>query len=178
MKTFSSCVKVLAVSGLGGCAIVPDMPPDIALPMKEILLNAACELQDTLRTFDVPQFERFKARKWLITVALNPKTDTSLTPSAGLTRKVPPASNVARFITWAINSPGLQLDVKGQRSGGVAFTFKSPNLIDDKSLPCDFKNPSYHSLAQHLGIREWFERLMPCMPQALLRSTSRPTTRT
>jgi hypothetical protein len=175
MKTFIGCVSILATIGLTGCALVPDMPPDLALPMKEIVLNSACELQRTLKTFDVPQFARFKARKWLITVALSPKTDTDITPAIGGTRKVPPVTNVARFITWAINSPGIQLDVKGERSGSVAFNFKSAELIDDKKLPCDFAQPSYHSLAQYLGIHEWLVRAVDAMYMTGSAEIDKPT---
>ncbi|MGJ5130980.1 hypothetical protein [Bradyrhizobium oligotrophicum] len=131
--------------------------------MKEILLYTACEVQFTLRTFDLPQYSRFNARKWLITVALNPKTDVDITPSGGLTRKVPGLANATRFVTWALNAPGLQLDVKAERSGGVGFAFKSPDLIDDRTLPCEYASPSYHALSQHLGIREWLGRSVDAM---------------
>ena len=154
---------VLIASVSTACSIVPDLPPDLTFPMKEILLHTACELQVALRTFDTPQFKRFNARKWLITVALNPKTDADITPALGLTRKVPIVANAARVTSWALNSPGLQFDMKTERSGGMGFVFKSPGLIGDNTLPCDSTSPSYHALTQHLNIREWLGRSVDAM---------------
>jgi len=164
MQAFLRCICFVPVTSFfAACAIVPDLPPDLTFPMREILLNTACELQAALRTYDAPQFSRFHARKWLITVALNPKTDLDITPGFGLTRKVPTAANAIRSTNWAINSPGIQLDTKTERSGGVGFIFKSPALIDDTTLPCEYASPSYHALSQHLGIREWLGRLVDAM---------------
>ena len=145
------------------CAIMPDVPPELTFPMREILLYTACELQVSLRTFDTPQFKRFNARKWLITVGLSPKADLDITPSLGLTQKVPGTASATRYITWALNAPGLQFDVKTERSGGVGFDFKSPDLIDDSILQCEFASPSFHALSQHLGIRDWLARSVDAM---------------
>jgi hypothetical protein len=159
MSTIARSVQFIPIGLLfGGCAIVPDVPPDITFPMNEILLHTACELRDALRTFDTPEFKRFNARKWLITVGLNPKTDAEITPAFGLTRRVPTRANAIRFTSWALNSPGIQLDVKTERSGAIGFVFKSSDLMKDNTLPCNYSAPSYHALVQHLGIRAWLGR--------------------
>ena len=36
----------------GGCAIMPDLLPDWALPVQEIVLHTACELQFVLNTLE------------------------------------------------------------------------------------------------------------------------------
>src|ERR1700726_3146200 len=126
----------------GACSIMPDLPPDLALPMREIVLYSACSLQDALRTFDTPQYKRFNAQKWLITVSLSPKVDLDVMPGFGLTRKVPTV-NLVRQTTWALGPPGAQLDVKTERSGAVGFVFKSPELIKDNTLPCEYASPTY-----------------------------------
>jgi hypothetical protein len=164
MRGLLRCVQLAFVAAFSvSCSIVPDLPPDLSFPMREILLHATCELQFALRTFDTPQFKRFNARKWLITIALNPKTDAEITPGFGLTRKVPAVATATRFNTWALSAPGAQFDAKTERSGGVGFVFKSPGLIDDHTLSCDTTSPSYHALAQHLGIREWLGRSVEAM---------------
>ena len=81
----------------------------------------------------------------------------------GFDARVPTELSATRVTTWALNSPGLQLDVKTERSGSVGFDFKSGELIDDKTLPCDYASFSYHALAQHLGIREWLGRSVDAM---------------
>ena len=176
MRAFVSCISSMLIAVFStACTIVPDLPPDLAFPMREILLYTACELQVALTTFDTPQFKRFNARKWLITVALNPKTDAEITPAGGLTNKVPALANATRFVTWALNSPGLQLDVKTERSGGVGFNFKSSNLIDDRTLSCELASPSYHVLSQHLGIREWLSRSIDAMYVTGTAALDKPT---
>src|SRR5262245_53104218 len=117
---------------------MPDVPPDLTFPMREILANTACELQSKLRELSDKRYARFKADSWLITVSLQPKTDYQITPAVGFTRKVPThLANPVRITTWTVNSPGAQLDAKTERSSGVAFVFKSPALMKDTSLICD-----------------------------------------
>jgi hypothetical protein len=45
----------------------------------------------------------------------------------------------------------------------VGFVFKSAGLIEDNALPCEYASPSYHVLAQYLGIREWLGRSVDAM---------------
>jgi hypothetical protein len=70
----------------GGCAILPDLPPDWALPVQEIVLHTACELQFALNTLErVSDPKRFDPTNWTIKVTLNPKVDADIQPGAGLT---------------------------------------------------------------------------------------------
>jgi hypothetical protein len=153
-------VMVSAAILAGACSnLVPDLPPDFALPMQEILLQAACELQYALRVLDVPEYQRFKARKWLIAVTLQPKVDTDLALSLGATRRVPTELNAIRVTTWVIGQlPGAQVDYRAERTGAVTFNFKSNELIADTKLPCDQQTPTLHVLAQHLGVGQWLYR--------------------
>jgi hypothetical protein len=140
------------------CAIMPELPPDWALPMEEILLHTSCELQSALRDIDARiKPSHFNARNWKISITLNPKMDADIQPGAGLTRKVPPIG--PRIATWILGTGnGVTLDMKGQRTGSVDFTFDSEKLIADDGLPCDRATPSYHSLTKYLGIKDWLYR--------------------
>jgi hypothetical protein len=155
---FNSSLAFVAVFVSGCSAIIPDVPPDFALPVQEILQQTACELQRAFQYLDQPEYSRFHAKRWLVTVSLAPKVDTDLNVSGGWTRKNPFRDNPLRFVTWAISGPGLQLDAKGEKSGGVNFTFVSAKLMADRKLQCDQPSPSMHALAQHLGVGEWLDR--------------------
>ena len=72
MGKFVNCATVALGVSLSSCAIMPDLPPDWALPMQEILLHSACELQYGLREIDGRVIKsRFDARNWKI--ALTPE---------------------------------------------------------------------------------------------------------
>jgi hypothetical protein len=158
---------------LGGCAIVPGVPPDFALPVHAILAQTACELQYAFVVLDrAPELKRFKAKQWLVTVALAPKTDTDITLSGGLTRKS--LSNATRFTTWTLNGPGAQVDDKAERSSGISFNFKSAELMADKTLRCPPDFPSVHVLAQHLGVGEWLYRTASAMSVASSATIDKP----
>lgn len=143
---------------------MPDLPPDWALPMQEILLHTACELQGALRGIDGrTNTKQFDARLWKIKVTLNPKVDVDVVPGAGLTRRVPTVGGT-RFTNWVVGSgSGITLDMKGSRSGSVDFKFDSAALIMDRKLPCDAETSSYHSLTKHLGIKDWLYRAADAM---------------
>jgi hypothetical protein len=144
----------------GACTgLVPDLPYDFALPMQEILLQTACELQSTFRGLSAPEFTKFNANMWLIAVTLQPKVDTDLAAGIGGTRRVPTDPAALRVATWVIGQlPGAQADYKAERTGGITFDFKSKDLIQDTKLPCDRQTPTLHLLAQHLGVGEWLYR--------------------
>ena len=134
---------------------MPDLPPDWALPMQEIVLHSACELQTALRTLDDRKNSaQFNARGWNIKVTLNPKVDADVAPSASLGRKIPFLSN-SSFSNWGV---GAGADMKGERTGSVDFSFDSSQLIDDRRLNCELETPSYHSLTKQLRIAEWLYR--------------------
>jgi hypothetical protein len=149
--------------GAAGCAVMPDLPPDWALPMQEILLHSACELQGALRGLD-GRTKNFDAKGWTIKVTLNPKVDADIQPGVGLTRRMPVATNVPRFGNFVVGSGnGLTMDMKGNRTGSVDFKFESAALIQDNNLPCAYETPSYHSLTKNLAIREWLYRAADAM---------------
>src|ERR1700731_2564370 len=106
MSPFSRASVVFSAAiSLPACAIMPDLPPDWALPQQEILLHTACELQAALRGLDGrTNPKQFDARGWLIKITLNPKVDADIQPGAGLTRKSPSTTGAKRFITWVIGS--------------------------------------------------------------------------
>jgi hypothetical protein len=152
-------IALALTCGLGGCAIMPDIAPDWALPMREIMLHSACELQDALSALDreVPH-ELFNARNWKIAVTLNPKSEADIIPGAGLTRKVP-ATATTRFSNWVVGGGnGVTLDMRGNRTGTVDFNFDSEKLILDGALPCERETISYHALTKNLAIKDWLYR--------------------
>jgi hypothetical protein len=141
---------------LSGCAIMPDLPPDWAMPQREILLHAACELQFALKGLDGrTNPKQFDARGWTIKITLNPKVDADVQPGAGLTRKNPFVGGPTRFVTWVA---GGSMDMRGGRTGSIDFAFDSAALIDNMNLPCDRDTPSFHSLTKNIGIRDWLYR--------------------
>ena len=148
----------------GGCAIMPDLPPDWALPMQEILLHTACELQFALNGVDgASDPKRFDPRGWTIKVTLNPRVDADIQPGAGLTRRSP-AGAVIRFANFVVGGGnGATADLRGTRTGSIDFKFDSAALMKDRVLPCDLDSPSYHSLTKHLGIRLWLLRAIDAM---------------
>ncbi len=156
-----------------GCAFVPGAPPDFALPVHAILAQTACELQRAFIVLDAtPELKRFKAKQWLVSVALAPKTDTEVTLSGGLSRKS--LDNPIRFTTWALSGPGAQADDKAENSSSISFNFKSAELMVDKTLRCPPEFPSIHVLAQHLGVGEWLYRTASAMAVASSVSIDKP----
>ena len=162
-------VRPLAMAGIGlalcGCAIMPDLPPDWAMPQQEILLHTACELQFALRGLEGrTNPKQFDARGWTIKVTLNPKVDADIQPGAGLTRKNPFVGSPARFVSWVVGAgSGYTLEMRGERTGSIDFGFDSAKLIDDRNLPCELNTPSYHALTKYLGVREWLHRSADAM---------------
>jgi hypothetical protein len=123
-------VAVVALSlSAGNCAIMPDLPPDWALPMQEILLHTACELQFALRDINGHSDPKlFDPTGWNIKVTLNPKVDADIQPGAGLTRKLSTA-NAAKFSNLVIGpGNGVTADMRGNRTGSVDFKFDSDAL--------------------------------------------------
>jgi hypothetical protein len=144
---------------------MPDLPPDWALPMQEILLHTACELQGALRGLNGrTNSKQFDAKAWNIKVTLNPKMDADVQPGAGLTRRVPSKPGATTFSNFVVGSGnGVTTDMHGNRTGSVDFKFDSAALIKDNKIPCDSETPSYHSLTKHLGIRNWLYRAADAM---------------
>ena len=176
MCVFRCGRAILAATALGGCSLVPDIPADFALPVREILAQAACELKDTFNSLQrSPYASRFKPKQWLVTVAIAPKADTDLTGGAGWTRKFPYVSNPTTFNSWALTGPGLSLDDKGERSSAINFNFTSGKLMADKTLQCPPATPSAHVLAQHLGVGEWLYRTAAALAVASSASVDKPT---
>jgi hypothetical protein len=173
MSTWRGVCVLLFALILGDCAVIPDVPPDFALPMQAILAQTACELHDAFITLDgEAQYRRFKAKKWLVTVALAPKADTEVTASAGFTRKT--LRDPASFTSWAVNGPGLQSDDKSERSSSITYNFKSADLMKDKTLRCPPPYPSINVLAQHLGVGEWLGRSAAAMQVASSATIDKP----
>lgn len=165
MSHFAKVAVVSLSLSAGSCAVVPDVPPDFALPIHAILAQTACELQYAFLVLDQqPELKRFKARQWLVTVSISPKTDTDVNLSGGFTRKS--LHNPARFTTWTLNGPGAQIDDKATRTSAINFNFKSSELMKDKTLQCPPDFPSIHVLAQHLGVGEWLYRTASAMAVA------------
>jgi hypothetical protein len=152
----------IAVSLFSACAIMPDLPPDWALPQQKILLHVACELRAALRGLDGrTNPKQFDARGWQIKVTLNPKIDADIQPGAGETRK---SSGLKRFMSWVVGSGnGITAETRGDRSGSVDFSFDSAELIDSQRLPCEMESPSYHALTRTIGIKDWLYRAADAM---------------
>jgi hypothetical protein len=166
------CAALLAAF-LGACAVIPDVPPDFALPVRAIIAQATCELRDAFIVLNqTPEFRRFKAKQWLVTITLLPRTEVDLGASGGFSRRS--LSNPVRFTTWALNGPGVQLDDKGIRSTGISYNFISGALMADRTLICPPDFPSIHMLAQHLNVGRWLFRSADALSVAASLSADKP----
>jgi hypothetical protein len=158
-----ACGPKLAVAivflSAGGCAILPDIPPDWALPVREIILHTACELKFSLIDLQpISDPRRFDPTAWTIKVTLNPKADADISPGAGLTRRFPPTGGTT-FSNLVIGpGNGVTTEMKGSHYGSVDFKFDSGALMNDAGLPCETATPSYHMLTKLLGIHDWLFR--------------------
>jgi hypothetical protein len=149
----------MLVVSIAGCAQVPGMPPDYMLPVQDIVLHAACELRTSLTEIKTAH-PSFLAHPWAISIGVTPKIDADLSLRAGLTGKSSSVT-VPYFNTWVVGSaPGAQYDMKGHTDGGVSYSIKSSELLDEKKYPlnCDRSSAKYHALASQLGIHDWLNR--------------------
>lgn len=162
-----------AVVMLGGCTAIPDLQRDRSLPLREILEHTACELQGAFRSLTADRYKRFKAERWLISVKLTPKVDTDLTAGVGASWKN--AGTAGKLVTWTLGTPGVQLNAKGNRTGGITYSINSEKLIADTRLKCDRSSESYHALARHLGVGEWLRRTVSAMDGTLVAELDSPT---
>jgi hypothetical protein len=147
---------------VAGCSIIPDVPDDYNLPVREILQHAACELREAFVELRDPPYTSFGAGKWLIAVKLSPKTDAEVGGGVGLTGKSTSLANPKYFTNWALGSvgaPAANGDAKGTRNASITYKMRSKDLLDlKKPLICPVDSPRYHDLARNLGIRDWLLR--------------------
>jgi hypothetical protein len=151
---------VIALSSIGGgCAIMPDLPVDWAMPQREIVLHAACEVQSALRAIALehPPKAVFDPDGWTVKITLNPKIDADIAPGIGLTRRQPASTTATRFASWVIGSPSATLEMRGERTGSLDFDLDSSNLIRD-DLGCQHEPFLVHSLTKSIGIENWLLR--------------------
>lgn len=141
--------------------------------MAEILEHATCELQEAFKDLTHNNFRRFKAENWLISIKINPKIDTDLTATAGYSAKHSGAAG--QILTWTLGTPGIQLNAKGNRSGGITYTIQSQKLLSATNLPCNRSGSNYHALTQHLGVGEWLRRSVSAMSRTEMAELDSPT---
>lgn len=161
MLVFRRVHSLVVLSGLtGGCAIMPDLPPDWAMPQTEIVLHSACEVQSALRLIaqnHVPKAV-FDPDLWNVKISLNPKVDADIQPGLGATRRQPVQANVVRFANLVLGGPsGATADLHGTRTGNLDFSFDSKKLIRD-DLGCEHEPFLLHSLTKTIGIQDWLVR--------------------
>ena len=173
MTAVRGICAALLVASLGACAVIPDVPPDFALPVRAIVAQASCELKDAFIIIDTtPELKKFKAKQWSVSISLLPRTEVGLNASGGLTRRS--LTNPLRFTTWGLTGPGVSLDDKGIRSSGITYNFASGTLMTDKTLVCPPDYPSIHVLAQNLGVGRWLFRSAETLSVAESLSADKP----
>lgn len=162
MRSFGNAFAGAIVSVLvAACSALPSLPPDdpLSLPVHEIVLRSACELQDALNSIPKSDYKRFDPTKWLINATLQPKVDTEVSPAFSLSRLVPATPKAPTLTTISTGgSPGTSIDYKGERLGSFVYSYKSASLMKDKNLDCTVSTPSMNALAQYLGVGEWLRR--------------------
>jgi hypothetical protein len=170
-----SMLKHVLAGGVGivmaGCAIIPDVPDDFRVPVREILQHSACELRDAFVELSKPKYASFKAGRWLIAIKLSPKLDSEVSGGIGLTGKSTTFTGANYFNNWALGSvgaPGAALDAKGTRSVSVTYKMSSKDLLNPKNhLICPVDSPRQNALTEHLGIGEWLVRLVQAKDYAV-----------
>lgn len=166
---------------IGGCSIIPPVPDDTMLPVREILQHTACELQSAFEILSDPHFASFRANKWLIAVKLNPKIDSEINGGFGATGKSTSLSGAKYFNNWAFGSvgaPAAAVDAKGTRNVSIIFKMTSKELLHPKErLICPLDSPRVHVLTENLGIARWLVRLVEAKDNAVgsLASFDTPT---
>ena len=162
MRTFATA----ALAGplyllVAACAIMPDLPPDLAMPQQEILHHSACEIQTALVFLHAypPPKSVFVATDWTVRISLNPKIDADIAPSAGLTRKSTSKPNPARLTSLVLGGTnGATAETKGEHTGNLDYVFDAAKLINDKFLDCEHEPFALHSLSKKIGIEDWLIR--------------------
>jgi hypothetical protein len=148
----------IVLSGVtGGCAIMPDLPPDWAMPQREIVLHSACEIQAALRTIieNNPPKTVFDPNGWSVTISLNPQIYADISPGAGITRRRPDSATATRFLNLVLGGPsGATLEMRGEHTSASDFDFDSKDLIVD-DLGCEHEPFLLHSLTKSIGIQKW-----------------------
>jgi hypothetical protein len=152
--------------------MVPPMPDDTSLPVREILQHTACELRYAFLRLSEPRYTSFKANKWLVAIKLSPKLDSEINGGVGYTGKSTTLSAAKYFNNWALGSigaPGAAVDVKGTRDVSITFKTSSKELISNpkNQLICPVDSPRAHVLTEHLGIGEWLMRLVEAKDTAM-----------
>jgi len=165
-------VCLVAVTALGGCSIIPPVPDDYSLPVREILQHTACQLQAAFVELNSdPQYASFKPTKWLISVKLTPKTDSEINGGLGATGKSTSLSGTKYFNNWAFGSvgaPAAAVDAKGTRNASITFKMTSKDLLHPKEkLICPVESPRIHVLLENLGITNWLTRLVKAKNKAV-----------
>lgn len=171
MRVLSSVAILASAAVLGGCSIIPPVPDDYNLPVREILQHTACELQAAFVTLSDPEFSSFRASKWLIAVKLTPKTDSEINAGLGATGKSTTLSGAKYFNNWAFGSlgaPAADVDAKGTRIATITFKMTSKDLLHPKEkLICPVESPRLHALAENLAISDWLVRLVRAKNKAV-----------
>ena len=166
-------ISVVAVgASIGGCSIIPQVPDDATLPVREILQHTACELQSAFVTLsNDPQYASFKPSKWLIAIKLSPKFYSDVSGGIGSTGKSTSLAGPKYFNNWAfgsVGSPGANTDAKGTKSVTVTFKMSSKDLLHPKEpLICPVDSPRVHVLEENLGIEKWLIQLVQAKNRAV-----------
>ena len=182
MRLLNCAFIVAGGTWISGCSIIPPMPDDTSLPVREILQHTACELRYAFLKLSEPQYASFKASKWLVSIKLSPKLNSDINGGVGYTGKSTTLSAAKYFNNWAFGSvgaPGAAVDAKGTRDVSITFKTNSKELLSNpkNQLICPVDGPRAHVLTEHLGIREWLVRLVEAKDTAMgsLASLDTPT---
>src|SRR5258708_23078832 len=101
----NKCIVACGLIGIGGCSVIPPMPDDFSLTVREILQHSACELRGAFVELSKPQYASFKANKWLIAVKLTPKTDGDVNGALRLNGNNTSLSAAKTLYTPAADAP-------------------------------------------------------------------------
>jgi hypothetical protein len=153
-------ISLAAVCCVGGCALAPELPPDSALSIRDLIDRVQCELalaHSTLRTDS-------RLRDWDAGFTLDLKVQTSSEGSLGTETLITTVSRVTSAVLWSV-TPSANLSIAGSSARSSTTEFKTPmkKIKPSTVRSCIEKGgptgPTRWAFEGNLGIGEWLKRM-------------------
>ena len=175
---------------LGGCAVVPPLPEEDDVPVKEIVNDAVCQTRQALeeiRTLKIPQ-SSFDPEKWDIGITLTPKAtfqyDASLVGSG---KSNPAPKKTLASIVGALASvggiPAADYDSAAYTQGSASYLIHSNSFFSKNgpspivALCTNREQPvRRYDVTRNLDIDKWLMRVIsPVDSQIVSLGSSAPS---
>jgi hypothetical protein len=164
VRRWTTLASIAATCTLAACSHVPDLPSESDVPVQLIIENAVCELKDTFEALsDKHAYPGFKAAEWAASIVLTPKVDTSAVASFGFTGRNTTLASAPILWSW-IAAPAASYDERGRNDASATYVVSSGQLLAPKAAAlsaCSKEHGSHKAMTHHLGILEWWQRVIP-----------------